>query len=100
MSDKTSFFAPEIERALVSTVWHHPEYLELVHRDLDLELHFHEPNLRIVLEMISLVFWEIGGVDWATVVHAVREVDALELCCGRQGLNEVLTAGGYFPWGP
>ena len=50
--------------------------------------------------MISLVFWEIGGVDWATVVHAVREVDALELCGGRQGLNEVLTDGGYFPWGP
>lgn len=96
---KTTFCAPEIERSIVALCWHHPEFVDFVHLSLDPEIHFLDPALRIVLEMVTVVYWEIGAVDWASVVHAVREVDAIEEVGGLEGLNAVFTDDNHFPEG-
>ena len=49
--------------------------------------------------MISVVYWEVGDVDWASVVHALREINAIEQCGGLDGLNSIFTDGGYYPEG-
>jgi hypothetical protein len=92
-------YSNEIERSLVSILWHHPQYVDFVLLNLDPELHFINPDLRIILEMIAVVWWELGAVDWASVVQAVREVDIIEDVGGLQGLNDVFTDCGHYPEG-
>ena len=94
---KTTYWAPEIERSLVAILWHHPRFVDFVHLNLDPEIHFLDPILRTVLELISVVYWQFGRVDWASVIHALREVDEIEACGGRQGLNDIFTDDGHYP---
>ena len=92
-------YAPEIEKSLVSVLWHHPEYIDLVLLSIDPEVHILNPVLRTVLEMVCVVFWNTGTTDWALVVHAPREIDAIKDCGGLEGLNDIYTDGGLFPHG-
>ena len=96
MSIATCYWAPEIETSMVALLWHHPEFVDFVHLELDVELHFLSPALRIVLEAISVVYWNIGDADWSTVVHAIREMGAIDTCGGVQGLNDIFTDGGRY----
>jgi hypothetical protein len=66
---------------------------------LDPDIHFLDPALRIVLEMLSVVYWQIGALDWASVIQALREVNEIEACGGLEGLNEIYTDGGHYPEG-
>lgn len=99
MSAETCYFAPEIERSLVSILWHHPRFIDFVHLSLDSDIHFLDPALRTVLEMLSVVYWQIGALDWASVVHALREINAIDQCGGLDGLNNIYTDNGHYPEG-
>ena len=92
-------YSHEIEVSMVSMLWHHPEFIDYVHRELDLDLHFNDPSLKVVLEMISVVHWQGSVVNWTTVLQALREVDCVEHCGGLQGLNDIFTDNGHYPEG-
>jgi hypothetical protein len=92
-------FSHQIERSLVSTIWHYPRFIDFVHLSLDPDLHFIDQDARIALEMISVVYWETGSVDWTSVGHALAEINAVELCGGLQGLNDIFTDDGHYPEG-
>jgi hypothetical protein len=94
------YFAPEIEQALVATVWQHPECFELVKAELDFDVHILSPPLRKILQAIELVYGDVGyDLDWACVVDGVRELGALEEVGGLQGLNTVFTDNNRYPYG-
>jgi hypothetical protein len=87
-------WAVEIERAFVSLVWHHSEYLAAARRELDFQAHFSVPPYRKILEAIRIVHGEIGELDFPCVVHCIREIDAYDECGATEGLFEVYTDGG------
>jgi hypothetical protein len=74
----TTFFAPEIERALVSLAWHFPaDVLARVLRHLNPEIHFHEPFCAQLLDAINLVYSDLNTTDWPTVVDCFRQQNSL-----------------------
>jgi hypothetical protein len=90
--DGTLLFAPEIELATVSILWHEPDRLPEFLRTIDLALHFQQPHLRIIIEAISLSYAELAVSDFATVVQTVRELGGFAECGGLEGLNQVYSA--------
>jgi hypothetical protein len=60
----TMYYVDEYERATTSLLWHHPEFLPLIRRELDLELHVANPVYRTVIEAIALVYGVMGDADW------------------------------------
>jgi hypothetical protein len=91
MSDLRTYYAPEVETALVSLVWRHPEYLEPVLRELDPETHFVQPHCRHILKAVQLVFTQLGATDWSSIVQALREQKLLEETGNLVLLDEVFT---------
>ena len=84
----------DVERAFVALVWHHPQYVALVSRELDFEAHISVPPYRQILKAISIVHGEIGEADFVCVIHCLRELGAFEEAGGIAGLNEIYTDGG------
>jgi hypothetical protein len=85
----TFVYAHEIENGIVSVAWHHPSFLAIIQRDLDLELHFTQPHLRYLIEALSLAYSELGTTDFSVVIETLRETGRLLDCGGKQGLNEL-----------
>jgi hypothetical protein len=97
----TLHWAVEIERSLLAILWWLPEFIGLVRRELDPSIHFTLPCHRHILEAISIAYSEIGDVTWETVVQAILEMPgAFDECGGKEGLNEVFTDEGHYPFGP
>lgn len=82
-------YAPEIECALVSTLWHRPELCAHFLRRCDPLLHIFQPHLRIVVEAINTSWGELNTSDFATVVELVRASGAFEECGALEGLNSL-----------
>ncbi len=91
-SGSTFIWAPQIEVAVVSTIWHEPSRCAGFLRVCDPLVHLTQPHLRIILEAISIAYAELNAADWATVVEVVRELGALEEVGGLDGLNTVYSA--------
>jgi hypothetical protein len=85
----TFVYAPEIEAALVSTVWHQPEWLATVYRELDPAIHWSQPHLRWLLEAIDLAYRDLGCVNFEVVIQVLRETGHLEDCGGLDGVNQI-----------
>ena len=88
-SDLRTYYAPEVEVALVSFLWRHPEHLGQVLRELDLNLHFVQWHCRRILEAIAIVYSDLGAVDWPFVVQALREQHLLDAVGNLQLVDEV-----------
>lgn len=88
----TFYFAPEIEDATVSIIWHEPERLAEFLRQFDPNVHLAQPHCRIILEAITLAYGELGTADFPTVVQVVRELGRLEECGKIEGLNRIYSA--------
>jgi DnaB-like helicase N terminal domain len=82
-----SYYAAEVESALVTLLWHEPDLLGATLRQLDPEAHFVVPAHRWILEAIRIVYGDQGCCDFALVVQVLRELGLLEDCGGLQGLN-------------
>ena len=97
MSDPetTSHFAPEIEQAAVSILWHEPNRVTGFLRELDPALHLVQPHLRRIVEAVNLAWAELNVADWATVIQVVRELGAYDDCGGLEGLNSVYSIAEY-----
>jgi hypothetical protein len=94
-------WALEQERSVASIIWHYPEYLGLVQRELDPQIHFTIPAYRLVLEGIALVDQKCATADWASVLQCICEIPgAFEECGGLQGLNAIFTDDNHYPEGP
>jgi hypothetical protein len=85
----TFIFAPEIEDATISILWHEPERLPDFLRRFDPNLHLAQPHCRIILEAINLAYGELGTSDFATVTQVVSELHKLDHCGGIEGLNRI-----------
>ncbi len=88
-SPMTFNFAPEIEDATISIIWHEPERLAEFLRHFDPDVHLAQAHCRIILEAVILAFGELGASDFPTVMQVVRELDRLEECGNVEGLNRV-----------
>jgi hypothetical protein len=98
MSDQVPailFFAPEIEMAVISLLWHEPERCAQFLREFDPAVAIIQPYLRTLLQAISLSWSEANAADWASVVQVLRELGQLEACGGLQALNEVYVLQDY-----
>jgi hypothetical protein len=96
----TLHWAAEIERSFTSTLWHHPEFLDLACRELDFTVHISISPYRKIIEALTIVFGDLGiDLDWTCVVHCVRELGAFDECGGLVGLNEIFTDCGHYPEG-
>jgi DnaB helicase-like protein len=89
VTDLRTYYAPELERAIVSLCWHRPENLPKVLQALDPAVHLKEPHLRLILEAINLVYRELGATDWATVIDYLRQQGKLAECGELVGLDEI-----------
>jgi hypothetical protein len=88
----------EVELATVSGLWHHPEFFELAHEELDFDLHFTVPKHRTLLRAIEAIYsWSCseGIPNYTSVVHLIRETCQFEECGGHQGINEVFDYAYY-----
>jgi len=94
-SPQEIYYAPEIEEALVTLCWHHPEYLPKVLRELDPALHISAPPLRHLLSAINRVYLEEGATDWASVIDCLRDLGLLEQCGDKVLLEGLYTHPGY-----
>jgi hypothetical protein len=91
-------WALEIERSVINILWHYPEYLGLVQRELDLRVHFTLPAYRHVLEALQIVAEKCGTADWASVLECVCEIPgAFDECGGKEGLNRIFTDDNRYP---
>jgi hypothetical protein len=96
----TLYFAPQVERSFVSTLWHAPQYLDLARHELDFELHISIPPYRKILQALIVVYGDLGlDLDWICVVQCILELGAMEECGGLPGLDEVFTDCGHYPEG-
>lgn len=88
-------YALEIEQALVSLLWQKPELISQVLRKLDPNVHISQPHLRILLETVSYCYDQLNACDWASVIEALRQLQRLEECGGKQLLDEIYKNPGY-----
>jgi hypothetical protein len=95
----TCAYSPQVEQTFVHLLWHHPQYIDLAFRDIDPEIHILTPPLRVVLQMVAIVWWNLGAVDWTSVVHALKEINYLHDVGGLHGLNGIFTDEGRYPEG-
>ena len=97
-STLTSYWADEIEMAVVSALWHNPHWIEFAARELDFSVHFSTPQYRTLLRAIWTIYnWTCfeGGPNYASVVHLLREWNQFEECGGHQGINEIFAYAYY-----
>lgn len=94
-ADLQNYYAPEVEEALVTLVWHKPEHLARVLRELDPEVHLTQFNLRLLLGAISDCYREAGSVDWALVIEWFKDFKKLDDVGGKEALNSLYTNYGY-----
>lgn len=85
-----AYYAPEVERALVSLLWHQPQQLPHVLQKLSPQ-DFSDWLCRLVIEAIALAYSEQGQVDFTMVVEILRELDQLENCGGLVSLESLYT---------
>jgi hypothetical protein len=85
----TFIYAPEIEAALVSTVWHQPEWLATVYRELDPTVHLSQPHIGYLLAAIDLAYRDLGCVNFEVVIQVLRETGHLEDCGDLEGANQI-----------
>jgi hypothetical protein len=98
--DATLQWAVEIELALVSAVWHHPEYVGLIQQELVLDVHLTLPCNRRVLESISILINDHDPITFETVVAVICELPgAFGECGGKEGLNGIFADEGRCPYG-
>jgi hypothetical protein len=90
--NNTSYFAPEVEQAVVSLCWHEPERLAQFYREFDPGAHIGQPHLLVILEAIAIAYGELGTTDFAAIVQIVRELGRMVSCGGLDGLNQVYQA--------
>jgi DnaB-like helicase N terminal domain len=91
-----SYYAAEVEAALITLLWHEPDLLGATLRQLDPAAHFVSPAHRWILEAVQVVYGENGCCDFALVVQALRELGRLEDCGDLQGLNALYSQNwGY-----
>lgn len=96
MMEIENYYAPEVEEALVTLVWHNPQLLPRVLRCLDPGVHILQEHLRFILEAIQLSSDLLGASDFATVVQALREDGRFEACGELIGLDALWTKNyGY-----
>jgi DnaB-like helicase N terminal domain len=91
-----SYYAAEVEAALLPLLWHEPDLLGTTLRRLDPATHFVSPAHRWILEAIGIVYGDQGCCDFALVVQVLRELGRLEDCGGLEGLNALYSQNwGY-----
>ena len=96
----TLHFAVQIERSLVSVLWHHPQFLDLARHELDFSVHISVPAYRKIIDALIIVYGELGlDLDFPCVTQCIVDMDALEECGGLLGLDQIFTDGGYYPEG-
>jgi hypothetical protein len=95
----TLVWAPEVEVETLGVLWWHPHLIALAQSKLDPAIHFTLPHHRTVLGALSIVFRDENHCPWGSVVACVIELGAFEEAGGKQGLNEILTSSGRYPWG-
>jgi hypothetical protein len=93
--DLRTYYAPEVEQALVGLIWQEPKLLERLLRELDPAIHFVQPHLRHILEAIRIGYAQLGAVDWCVVVQILREQKLLEQVGELQTLDELWRNPGY-----
>jgi DnaB-like helicase N terminal domain len=91
-----SYYAAEVEVALISLLWHEPDLLGITLRQLDPAAHLVVPAHRWILEAVQIVYGENSCCDFALVVEVLRELGRLEDCGDLQGLNALYSQNwGY-----
>lgn len=84
-----TYYSPEVEEALVTLVWHKPELLPYVLRQISPPVHIFQEHLRFILEAIQLSQDLLNATDFATVVQALREDGHFEACGELVGLDAI-----------
>jgi DnaB helicase-like protein len=84
-----TYYAPEIEQALVSLVWQQPDLLGQLLQKLDPNVHISQPHLRILLETISYCYSQFNDCDWSSVIEALRQFQKLDECGGKVLLDQI-----------
>jgi hypothetical protein len=95
----TLAWAPEVEVETLGIAWWHPHLIALIQRELDPAIHFASPHHGTVLEALSIVFRDENYCPWGSVIACVIELGGFEECGGKQGLIEIHTSNGHYPWG-
>jgi hypothetical protein len=85
----TFHFAPEIEEAAVSILWHEPDRLGVFLREIDPLAHITQPHIRIILEAIDLAWRQLGTTDFETIGQIITELAKLEEVGGKDALNRI-----------
>ena len=65
----TFTFAPEIERAFVSLLWHHPDLLGTALSKIDPQIAILQPALSKILSAVDLLYRGAGVTDFALERH-------------------------------
>jgi hypothetical protein len=83
------YYSPEVEEALVTLLWHKPELLPRVLRQINPSVHIMQDHLRFILEAIQLSQDLLNATDFATVVQVLKEDGRFEACGELVGLNAI-----------
>ena len=89
------YYAPEVEEALVTLLWHRPDFIPWTCRTLNPGFHISSPALRHLLGAILICYSEMGVTDWATVVDCLRDQKLLAECGGLLELDRLYSHPGY-----
>jgi hypothetical protein len=95
----TLYWAPEVEVETLGILWWHPHLIALAQQKLDPAIHFTLPHHRTVLEALSIVFRDENHCPWGSVTACVIELGGFEEAGGKEGLTDILTSNGRYPWG-
>ena len=87
--DLSLHYAIEIEAALVTLCWHHPEVLPKVLQNLNPLVHISQPHLRHLLEAINRSYSELGATDWAATIDCLTDLGLLAECGEALTLDEL-----------
>lgn len=93
---QSTFFAHQIEQALIAAVFRVPERLPAVKQSLDIERCITDPVLRHIFEALELAYAHHGDTDFATVIQILGEFDQLEACGGVEHVSEIFE---QYAWG-
>ena len=93
--DLKLYYAPEVEEALVTLLWHRPDFIPWVARTLEPEFHLSRPALRHLLSAITICYSEFNATDWAVVVDCLRDQGLLDECGGLLELDRLWSHPGY-----
>ena len=95
MPDLRLYYAAEVEEALVSLLWHHPELIAEALRVIEPATHLSQPKCRHLLEAITLCYRQAGATDWATSLECLAELGHLQECGGLLELDRLYSRPGH-----